>query len=141
MGVLAASNVTELGRWSLPMGKVGSCQRGVGSSKSGCWQLPIMVLAASTWNTPTMTKLDAANGEGGSPLEFENRLAEIQKRWLDNEARRRELSDERLRLVWEAVDVGGLSLGMVARAMTQAGREVHRSDVSKMLASGYPEPG
>ncbi len=67
-----------------------------------------------------------------------SRLESTQRRWLQHEAERRVIADDRIRLVWDAVD-GGASLGETARAMSKAGKSVPQSYISKLLACGYPE--
>lgn len=77
---------------------------------------------------------------GSSPTQSaRDQLIDAQRRWLENERRRHELSDERLRAVWAAVD-SGMSHGEVAKAMSEAGKTVPQFYVSKLLANGYPEP-
>ena len=87
-----------------------------------------------------MTRLDPASAPSQNPIDYASRLAEVQARWDANAKVRRELSDERIRLVWEARDEGGMSLGMIARAMGKPAGRKGTSEVSKLLACGYPEP-
>lgn len=74
-------------------------------------------------------------------MSAEEELVEIERRWVELERRRRELSDERIRAVWHAVD-SGMSHGQVAKAMSSAAPDhrIARGYVTKILACGYPEP-
>ena len=76
--------------------------------------------------------------EGVDVANIRERLLDVERRWLAGEAARRRLSNERIRTVNDAVDEG-LSQGEVARVMSGAGRQIRRSDVSKILACGYPQ--
>ena len=72
------------------------------------------------------------------PSDPAERLAEIEHEWVELNARRRRLSDERIRAVWAASD-SGMSHREVARAMSFEGHQVDKSYPPKILACGYPE--
>jgi hypothetical protein len=61
------------------------------------------------------------------------RLGDAQRRWLEINRRRRELSDERLRLIWEARDDFGMSYRQIGRALG-----IDRTHVIHLLGCGYP---
>ncbi len=65
--------------------------------------------------------------------EIVERLADVQRRWLELGAERRRLSDERLRLIWEARDDWAMTYRQIGHAMG-----IDRTHVIHLLGCGYP---